>query len=154
MKTSDFDYKLPEASIAQTPAEPRDSSRLLVLHRETGKLEHRIFRDVVEYLHAGDLLVLNQTRVIPARIYARKETGGRVELLLLRRRDELTWEALVGGKGLRVGKPIKVEDGPQAEVIEILDGSERVIKFAEPIEPYFSKVGNVPLPPYIYEKLS
>jgi S-adenosylmethionine:tRNA ribosyltransferase-isomerase len=154
MKTSDFDYHLPESSIAQTPAEPRDSSRLLVLHRDTGELEHRIFRDVGDYLRAGDLLILNQTRVIPARIYARKETGGRVELLLLRRRDEMTWEALVGGKGLRVGKLIKVEDGPQAEIIKILDGSERLIKFSEPIEPYFSKVGNVPLPPYIHEKLS
>jgi S-adenosylmethionine:tRNA ribosyltransferase-isomerase len=154
MKTSDFDYNLPESSIAQTPAEPRDSARLLVLHRETGELEHRIFRDVTDYLRAGDLLVLNQTRVIPARIYARKETGGRVELLLLRRRDELTWEALVGGKGLRVGKLLKVEDGPEVEVMEILDGSERVIKFSEPIEPYFSRVGNVPLPPYIREKLS
>jgi S-adenosylmethionine:tRNA ribosyltransferase-isomerase len=100
------------------------------------------------------LLVLNQTRVIPARIYARKETGGRVELLLLRRRDELTWEALVGGKGLRVGKLVDVEDGPQVEIIEILDGSERVIQFSEPIEPYFSRVGNVPLPPYIHEKLN
>jgi S-adenosylmethionine:tRNA ribosyltransferase-isomerase len=154
MKTSDFDYNLPESSIAQTPAEPRDSARLLVLHREIGELEHRIFRDVTDYLRAGDLLVLNQTRVIPARIYARKETGGRVELLLLRRRDELTWEALVGGKGLRVGKLLKVEDGPEVEVMEILDGSERVIKFSEPIEPYFSRVGNVPLPPYIREKLS
>jgi S-adenosylmethionine:tRNA ribosyltransferase-isomerase len=154
MKTSDFDYNLPESSIAQTPAEPRDSSRLLVLHREPGELEHRIFRDVTDYLRAGDLLVLNQTRVIPARIYARKETGGRVELLLLRRRDELTWEALVGGEGLRVGKLIKVEEGPEVEVMEILDGSERVIKFSEPIQPYFSKVGNVPLPPYIREKLN
>ena len=154
MKTSDFDYHLPESSIAQTPIEPRDSSRLLVLHRDTGNLEHRIFRDVGDYLRSGDLLVLNQTRVIPARIYARKETGGRVELLLLRRRDELTWEALVGGKGLRVGKIIKVEDGPQAEIIELLNGSERLIKFSQPIEPYFSKVGNVPLPPYIHEKLS
>src|SRR5688572_7347131 len=154
MKTSDFDYNLPESSIAQTPAEPRDSSRLLILHRDTGELEHRIFRDIIEYLRTGDLLVLNQTRVIPARIYARKETGGRVELLLLRRRDELTWEALVGGKGLRVGKPIKVEDGPQAHIMENLDGSERIIKFSEPIEPYFSKVGNVPLPPYIHEKLN
>ena len=154
MKTSDFDYHLPESSIAQTPAEPRDSSRLLVLHRDTGELEHRIFRDVSDYVRAGDLLVLNQTRVIPARIYARKETGGRVELLLLRRRDELIWEALVGGKGLRVGKLIKVEDGPEAEIIDILDGSERLIKFSEPIEPYFSKVGNVPLPPYIHEKLN
>lgn len=154
MKTSDFDYHLPESSIAQTPVEPRDSSRLLVLHRRTGELEHRIFREVGDYLRAGDLLVLNQTRVIPARIYARKDTGGRVELLLLRRRDSLTWEALVGGKGLRVGKKIKVEDGPQAEIVGILEGSERLIQFAEPIEPYFPKVGNVPLPPYIHEKLS
>src|SRR5678815_5703279 len=124
MKTSDFDYDLPESSIAQTPAEPRDSSRLLVLHRDTGELEHRIFRDVGDYLRAGDLPVSNQTRVLTARIYARKEIGGRVEILLLRRRDELIWEALVGGKGLRVGKLIKVEDGPQAEIIKILDGSE------------------------------
>lgn len=153
MKTSDFDYNLPESSIAQTPAEPRDSSRLLVLHRDTGEVEHRIFRDVTDYLKAGDLLVLNQTRVIPARIYARKETGGRVELLLLRRRDELTWEALVGGKGLRVGRMAGVEDGPEVQIIEELDGSERLIKFSEPIEPYFSKVGNMPLPPYIHEKL-
>src|SRR5829696_8904777 len=112
MKTSDFDYHLPESSIAQTPAEPRDSSRLLVLHRDTRTLEHRIFRDVKDYLQAGDLLVLNQTRVIPARIFARKETGGRVELLLLRRRDTLTWEALVGGKGLRVGTKVLVDHGP------------------------------------------
>jgi S-adenosylmethionine:tRNA ribosyltransferase-isomerase len=168
MKTSDFDYNLPESFIAQTPIEPRDSSRLLVLHRDTGEIEHRIFRDVGDYLRAGDLLVLNQTRVIPARIYARKETGGRVELLLLRRRDELTWEALVGGKGLRVGKKLSMESGDsshrenptsgdvgvRAEIVELLDGSERLIKFSEPIEPYFSKVGNVPLPPYIHEKLS
>ena len=154
MKTSDFDYELPESSIAQTPVEPRDSSRLLVLHRANGQIEHRTFRDVGDYLRPGDLLVLNQTRVIPARIYARKETGGRVELLLLRRRDELTWEALVGGKGLRVDKVLKVEDGPQVEIVELLDGSERLIKFQEPIEPYFSRVGNVPLPPYIHEKLS
>ena len=154
MKTSDFDYHLPESSIAQKPVEPRDSSRLLVLHRDTGELEHRIFRDVTDYLNAGDLLVLNQTRVIPARIFARKETGGRVELLLLRRCDTLTWEALVGGKGLRVGKNVKVENGPSAEILEILDGSERLIRFSEPIEPYFPKVGHVPLPPYIHEKLN
>lgn len=154
MKTSDFDYNLPESSIAQTPAEPRDSSRLLVLHRDTGELEHRTFRDVGDYLREGDLLVLNQTRVMPARIYARKATGGRVELLLLRRRDAVTWEALVGGKGLRVGNKVRVESGPETEIIEILDGSERLIKFTEPIEPYFSRVGNVPLPPYIHEKLN
>src|SRR6266511_3695528 len=109
LKTSDFDYDLPESSIAQTPAEPRDTSRLLVLHRDSGTLEHRIFRDVKDYLQAGDLVVLNQTRVIPARIFARKDTGGRVELLLLRRRDTVTWETLVGGKGLRVGKKVYVE---------------------------------------------
>jgi S-adenosylmethionine:tRNA ribosyltransferase-isomerase len=154
LKTSDFDYHLPESSIAQTPLEPRDSSRLLVLHRGRGELEHCIFRDVTDYLHAGDLLVLNQTRVIPARIYARKETGGRMELLLLRRQDSLTWEALVGGKGLRVGKKVQIEEGPSAEIVEVLEGSERLIRFSEPIEPFFPKVGNVPLPPYIHEKLN
>lgn len=154
MKTSDFDYHLPESSIAQTPLEPRDSSRLLVLHRDSGDLEHRLFRDVADYLNPGDLLVLNRTRVIPARIFARKETGGRVELLLLRRRDTLTWEALVGGKGLRVGRRVKVEEGPTAEILEILEGSERLVRFSEPIEPYFPKVGHVPLPPYIHEKLN
>ncbi len=154
MKTSDFDYPLPETSIAQTPVEPRDSSKLLILHRDSGNVEHRIFRDLSLLLQPNDLLILNRTRVNPARIFAKKETGGRVELLLLRRRDELTWEALVGGKGLRVGKLVQIEDGPQAEIIEILEGSERLIKFSEPIEPYFSKVGNVPLPPYIHEKLN
>jgi len=154
MKTSDFDYHLPETSIAQTPAEPRDSSRLLVLHRDSEDVEHRIFRDLSLLLQPNDLLVLNRTRVIPARIFAKKETGGRVELLLLRRRDELTWEALVGGKGLRVGKMVRVENGPNAEIMEILEGSERLIKFSESIEPYFSNVGNIPLPPYIHEKLS
>lgn len=154
MRTSDFDYHLPESSIAQTPAEPRDSSRLLVLHRGTGDVEHRLFRDVGLFLRPGDFLVLNQTRVIPARIFAHKETGGKVELLLLRRRNTLTWEALVGGKGLRVGKRVQVEHGPSAEIIELLEGAERLIKFSKPIEPYFSQVGNVPLPPYIHEKLN
>ena len=153
MKTSDFDYNLPESSIGQTPAEPRDSSRLLVLHRDTNELEHRIFRDVTDFFSPGDLLVLNQTRVIPARIYAKKETGGKVELLLLRRRDDWIWEALVGGKGLRIGKSVQVDDGPSAQILEELEGSERLIRFSEPIEPYFSRVGNVPLPPYIHEKL-
>ncbi|MCA1900500.1 MAG: tRNA preQ1(34) S-adenosylmethionine ribosyltransferase-isomerase QueA [Chloroflexi bacterium] len=167
MKTSDFDYNLPESSIAQTPVEPRDSSRLLVLNRATGEVEHRIFRDLSLILRPDDLLVLNRTRVIPARIFAKKETGGRVELLLLRRRDSLTWEALVGGKGLRVGKKVVVESDDarhrdtaksgdfavQAEIVEILEDAERLIKFSEPIEPHLSRVGNVPLPPYIHEKL-
>ena len=154
MNTSDFDYPLPEASIAQTPLEPRDSSRLLVLHRDTGELEHGIFRELGDYLRPNDLLVLNRTRVIPARIYARKSTGGRVELLLVRRRDLLRWEALVGGKGLRVGSKLRVDDGPEATILEFLDGAERLLLFSEPIEPYFPKVGHVPLPPYIHEKLA
>jgi S-adenosylmethionine:tRNA ribosyltransferase-isomerase len=174
MKTSDFDYHLPESFIAQTPLEPRDSSRLLVLSRETGNLEHRIFNQIGEYLNPNDLLILNQTRVIPARIYARKQTGGKVELLLLRRRDTLVWEVLVGGKGMTVGKKVIVESNDssrwgaksgdpsagseqrfavRAEIISILNGSERLVKFSEPIEPYFPKIGNVPLPPYIHEKL-
>jgi S-adenosylmethionine:tRNA ribosyltransferase-isomerase len=154
VQTSDFDYHLPESSIAQKPIEPRDSSRLLVFHRDTGELEHKIFREIGEYLHPNDLLVLNQTRVIPARIYARKPTGGRIELLLLRREDERTWQCLVGGKGIRVATKIQVEDGPQVEIVKVLNGSERLIRFAEPIEPYFPKIGNVPLPPYIHEKLN
>ena len=154
MKTTDFDYHLPESSIAQKPAEPRDSSRLLVLDRVSGNMEHKTFRDLGLILHQGDLLILNRTRVIPARLFAKKETGGRVELLLLRRRDTLTWEALVGGKGLRIGKKVIVENGPRVEILEILEGSERLIKFSEPIEPYFPNAGNIPLPPYIHEKLN
>ncbi len=154
MKTSEFDYDLPESFIAQTPIEPRDSSRLLVLHRDTGRVDHRVFREIGEYLRPNDALVLNQTRVIPARLYARKASGGRVELLLLRRRDAATWEALVGGKGLSVGKKVRVENGPGAEIVEVLNGSQRLIRFEEAIEPFFPKVGNVPLPPYIREKLA
>lgn len=154
MNTSDFNYHLPETSIAQTPLEPRDSSRLLVLHRDSGQLEHRIFRDLSGLLRPNDLLILNQTRVIPARVFARKPTGGKIELLLLRRRDLLRWEALVGGKGLRVGSKVRVEGGPEAMILEFLDGAERLLLFTEPIEPYLPKVGNVPLPPYIHEKLT
>lgn len=154
MNTSDFNYLLPASSIAQIPLEPRDSSRLLVLHRDTGNLEHRIFREIGDYFRPNDLLVLNRTRVIPARMYARKPTGGKIELLLLRRRDLLRWEALVGGKGLRVGSKVRVEGGPEATILEFLDGAERLLLFSEPIEPYFPKVGHVPLPPYIHEKLT
>jgi S-adenosylmethionine:tRNA ribosyltransferase-isomerase len=122
MKTIDFDYTLPAELIAQTPVEPRDASRLMVVHRATasskvaGQIEHRTFRDVGEYLRPGDLLVLNQTRVIPARLFGHKaETGGRVELLLLTGRDEHTWEALVRGKGLRPGTLVRLQvPGPCA----------------------------------------
>jgi S-adenosylmethionine:tRNA ribosyltransferase-isomerase len=153
MKTSEFDYDLPEHLIAQTPAEPRDSSRLLVLHRDSEKVEHRTFSDLPEYLQKDDLLVLNQTRVIPARIFARKTTGGRVELLLLRKQDALTWEALTRGKSTTRGRQLIVEDGPAAEVIADLDGAARLVRFTEPIEPFLDRVGNIPLPPYIHEHL-
>jgi len=154
MKTTDFDYHLPEDSIAQTPVEPRDSSRLLVLDRKSGEIVHRVFHDIGEYLNSGDLLVLNQTRVIPARLFANKPTGGRVEILLLKREDLLTWECLVGGKGLSAGKRVRVENGPDAEILTVLEGSRRLIKFSEPIEPFFPKAGHVPLPPYIHTTLS
>lgn len=154
MKTSDFDYSLPETFIAQTPIEPRDAARLLVLHRDGSAIEHRIFHEIGQYLRPNDVLVLNRTRVIPARIYGRKSTGGRVELLLLRRREALTWEVLVGGKGLSVGSSIQLEDAPKAQIVEILDGSERLVRFEEPIEPYLSRIGHVPLPPYIHTALN
>lgn len=154
MRTADFDYELPAHMIAQTPAEPRDSSRLLVLHRATNEIEHRHFRDLTEYLRKDDLLVLNQTRVIRARLFARKRTGGRVELLLLRRRDPLTWETLVSGKNLGPGRKVAVDGGPDAEVIAELDGAARLVRFSEPIEPLLDHVGNVPLPPYIHEHLA
>ena len=105
MRTSDFDYHLPEEFIAQTPVEPRDASRLLVLDRGQKSVTHLHFHQIGDYLTSGDLLVLNETRVIPARLYAHKiPTGGRVELLLLHREEPLTWEAMVGGKGLLPGK--------------------------------------------------
>jgi len=153
MKTSDFDYHLPVESIAQTPVEPRDSSRLLVLDRKTGQITHGLFNQIGQYLHPGDLLVLNQTRVIPARLYAHKPTGGRVELLLLRREDLQTWECLVGGKGLSTGKQVTVKKGPSAKIVKVLDGSRRLIHFSEPIEPFFPAAGHIPLPPYIHTAL-
>jgi S-adenosylmethionine:tRNA ribosyltransferase-isomerase len=154
MKTLDFDYPLPPESIAQRPAEPRDSSRLLVLNRATGQLDHRVFRDIVDYLRPADLLVLNQTRVIPARMAAQKSTGGKVEVLLLRREDDLTWECLVGGKGMLLGKRVTLQDGLGAEIIEVLEGSRRRIRFDEPVERHLAADGQMPLPPYIHEKLS
>jgi S-adenosylmethionine:tRNA ribosyltransferase-isomerase len=154
MKTSDFDYDLPEAFIAQTPVEPRDASRLLVLNRKTGQLEHRIFREIGTYLHPADLLVVNRTRVIPARLNARKATGGKAEILLLRRESDAVWECLVGGKGLGVGKHLSLADGLEAEIVETLEGSRRRVRFAEPVEGHLSKDGQMPLPPYIHEKLS
>lgn len=154
MKTSDFDYDLPPEFIAQTPAEPRDTSRLMVLDRATGQLTHAIFRDLGQFLNPGDLLVLNETRVIPARLFGRKSTGGRLEILLLRRVDEVTWETLVGGKGMGVGKRLHLDDGPAGEVIAVLEGAERRIRFDTPLAAYLARAGHVPLPPYIHTPLA
>lgn len=140
--------------IAQTPREPRDSARLMVLDRASGGIRHAVFRDLGSYLKQGDLLVLNETRVIPARLYAHKIPGaGKVELLLLNRRDPQTWEALVGGKGLRPGVSVQVQDGPQAQVVGDLGGALRLMRFAEPVEAYLEAAGHVPLPPYIHAPL-
>jgi S-adenosylmethionine:tRNA ribosyltransferase-isomerase len=159
--TSLFTYDLPVHFIAQQPAEPRDSSRLLVLHRADGRIEHRTFRDLGEYLRSGDLLVANDSRVIPARLHGRKRTGGLVEIFLLRPRDdeERMWEALVRGRGLQPGIDIKIEragaEGTldaysiHAEIVAILPTGARLVRFAEPIRPYLDELGEIPLPPYI-----
>jgi len=108
-KTSDFDYTLPPDLIAQTPIEPRDAARLLVIHRESGTIEHRVFQDLVNYLRPGDVLIANDSRVLPARLYGRKSpSGGRVELLLLAPRDAFTWEVLIGGRRVRAGTRIEI----------------------------------------------
>ncbi len=154
VKTTDFDYNLPPENIAQTPLEPRHASRLMVLQRGQDEIKHTTFWNVGEYLRPGDLLVINRTRVIPARIYARKPTGGRVELLLLHREDATTWETLVGGKGLTAGRVLQLEEGPSAEIVDVLEGSRRRVRFAEPVEPYLEHKGSMPLPPYIHTPLS
>jgi S-adenosylmethionine:tRNA ribosyltransferase-isomerase len=153
VKTSDFDYHLPPECIAQTPVEPRHASRLLVLDRQQDRLTHSQFWNIGDFLKPGDLFVINQTRVIPARIFAHKETGGRVEILCLHRIDETTWETLVGGKGLKTGRRLQVEDGPHAEIIETLEGSRRIIRFSEALEPALESHGQMPLPPYIHTPL-
>ena len=155
MKTDDFNYELPPEQIAQTPASPRDASRLLVLDRQTGETQHAIFRQLPAFLCPGDLLVLNETRVIPARIFARKlPTGGRVEILLLHQEDELIWECLVGGKGLIAGMRLQLEAGPAAQVLQVLEGPRRLLKFEQALEPYLAKSGHMPLPPYIHTPLT
>ena len=154
MKTSDFDYLLPTEYIAQIPASPRDASRLLVLNRTTGQSQHAIFRQLPEFLHPGDLLVLNETRVIPARIYARKSpTGGRVEILLLNKMDDFTWECLVGGKGLTAGRRLVVDAGPAGEVVQVLTGPQRLVRFDQALDPFLAQIGQMPLPPYIHTPL-
>jgi S-adenosylmethionine:tRNA ribosyltransferase-isomerase len=153
LRTDDFDYHLPPERIAQTPLEPRHTSRLLVLNRARPELQHTTFWNLPDYLKPGDLLVINRTRVIPARLFAHKTSGGRVEILLLRRVDDLTWETLVGGKGMKAGTVVEIENGPQAEVFEILEGSRRLVRFSKPVENYLDLAGQMPLPPYIHTRL-
>jgi len=153
MKTSDFNYHLPPESIAQTPIEPRHASRLMILRRDRPEVEDSIFEQIGEYLNSGDVLVVNQTRVIPARLFAHKPTGGRVELLLLKRVEPDTWEALVGGKGLSAGVVVTVANGPRVEILQSLEGSRRLIRFVDPLDEKLDNIGEMPLPPYIHTHL-
>ena len=155
-KKSDFYYDLPEELIAQTPAEPRDSSRLLVYDRTQKTITDKIFRDVVDYLKEGDVLVVNNTKVIPARMYARTAHGGVVEVLLLKRYDLNTWEVLMRpGKKGKIGAKMTVGDELSFEVKDVTESGERIIEFSYEgaFEDVLSKVGTMPLPPYIREKL-
>jgi S-adenosylmethionine:tRNA ribosyltransferase-isomerase len=163
VRTSDFDYELPPERIAQTPAEPRDASRLMVIHRDRDLIQHCTFRDIGERLRPGDLLVLNQTRVIPARLFGYKtESGGKVELLLLEQKDAQTWEALARGKKLRPGTRVSLQ-APQAgeqqtiainaEITAETEAGGRLVRFDEPVEPILDVLGAIPLPPYIHEPL-
>ena len=157
MKTEDFDYKLPEELIAQTPLKDRSSSKLLVMDRFTGELEHKEFRDIKDYLHKGDVLVINDTKVIPARLMGVKEdTGAVIELLLLKDLGEDKWECLSRPqKRLHIGTIVKFSDELSAEVVEILDeGVTRVkLLYKGILLEILDRLGEMPLPPYIHEKL-
>ena len=128
----------------------------MIIEQKSGQVTgHAFFRDLPDYLHAGDLLVLNQTRVIPGRLFARKiPTGGRVEILLLRRIEPQTWECFVGGKGWVPGRRVQLDGGPQAEVLQILGGPRRLLRFSEPLRGVLNDIGQMPLPPYIHETLT
>lgn len=155
MKLSDFDYSLPESYIAQHPVEPRHNSRLLILDRTRPGIEETIFLQLGRYLHPGDVLVINESRVIPARLPARKlPGGGRAEILLLRRMDENTWEAMAGGKGMHVGRIVEVAPDLTAEIVEMLDGPRRIVHFSRPIDGILEQIGRMPLPPYIHASLA
>lgn len=155
MYTSDFDYELPPEKIAQIPVEPRHNSRLMVVDRERGTFVHTIFKQIGPFLEPGDLLVLNETKVIPARLFAKKiPSGGKFEILLLNKQEDRIWEVLVGGGGVTVGKRFQVIDGPQGEVRTLLTGGRRLVEFDETIEPQLTIAGHVPLPPYIHQPLA
>lgn len=158
IKTKDFDFYLPEELIAQDPLEDRSSSRLLVLKKETGKREHRVFKDIIEYLREGDCLVINNTKVIPARLIGEREgTGANIELLLLKRKENDIWETLVKpGKKAKIGTKILFGNGIlTAEVIDIVEEGNRLVKFYYKgiFEEILDQLGQMPLPPYITHQL-
>ncbi len=155
MKVADFDYDLPARYIAQTPAEPRDAAKLLRLGRSSGAISHHIFADIVDMLLPGDVLVMNDTRVIPARLRATKaESGGKVEILLLRQRAERRWLALVGGRNIRPGARLRLADDTGCKVVACLEKSQRVLEFDQPISERLPTLGQLPLPPYIHAELA
>jgi S-adenosylmethionine:tRNA ribosyltransferase-isomerase len=158
LKVKDFDFYLPEELIAQHPLEKRDESRLMVVDKETGNIEHKVFKDIVEYLKDGDCLVLNNTRVLPARLIGEKEgTGGKMEFLLLKRIDQNKWETLVKpGKRAKIGSRFVFGNGElKAEVRELGEEGSRIIEFEYEgiFEEVLDRLGQMPLPPYITEKL-
>lgn len=152
MLVTDFDYELPQELIAQHPMEPRDHSRLLVVDKKTGEIEHKHFYDLIDYLRPGDVLVFNDTRVIPARLHGTKDTGAHVEVFLLTRKNATDWEVLVRpGKKLQVGAKINFSDELSCEVIEHTDFGGRVVRFKYEgiFEEILDRLGETPLPPYI-----
>ncbi len=163
MNLNQFDYDLPPELIAQTPVEPRHASRLMVVNRQTGQITHRTFSDLVGLLVPGDIIIVNNSRVIPARLYGHKTSGGRVEILLLKRLDERRWETLVGGKRLRPGVGVEIEPAGSAvpagepplrlTIREDLGDSRRLVEFDRPVEDWLPVVGHTPLPPYIHTPL-
>ncbi|MCY3977606.1 MAG: tRNA preQ1(34) S-adenosylmethionine ribosyltransferase-isomerase QueA [Chloroflexi bacterium] len=155
MNVADFDYDLPARYIAQTPAYPRDSAKLLRLDRDTGAVTHHVFSDIVDLLAADDVLVLNKTRVIPARLRALKsKTGGKVEILLLKQLTERRWEALVGGRNVREGMRLIIPGSDiHCAVVEQEAMSQRVVEFSKPIRERLREYGEMPLPPYIQTAL-
>jgi len=158
MKISDFDYELPEEKIAQVPIEPRDHAKLMVVHSHTGELEHRRFYDLIDYLMPNDLLVLNETRVIPARLYGeRVGTGAQLEVLLLRPFSDKQWEVLIKpGRRAKVGTRIKFGDQLQATVVKTTDVGGRILEFEYEgdFDAILEELGETPLPPYITAKLN
>ncbi len=157
MKVSDFNYELPEELIAQTPIEKRDESRLMVLDRENQTIEHRKFKDIIEYLEPGDVLVRNNTKVIPARLYGKKETGAKIEFLLLNNIEKDIWECIVRpGNKLHVGTNVIFGDGIlNAKILEVMPGGTRKVEFNYNgiFNEILDKIGLMPLPPYIHEEL-